>query len=65
MIEMRWQMKMRHHDDGYLCGPFKVLQYRYRFPQPESAVNSYPPRDWEWSEWLDVKGGSDDLTIGR
>ena len=31
------------------------LEYRYRYPQYEMPVNTYPPEGWKWSEWKEVE----------
>lgn len=31
------------------------LQYRYRSPMPDQSILTYPPEDWVWSDWIDVK----------
>lgn len=54
MVEMRWHNRMKLHEDGYMYGPIRVLQYRYKYPEQDSRVNAYPPRDWIWSDWKDV-----------
>ena len=66
MIELRWATRPTDTEgrDGPIFftdhinqperGYMRILQYRYRYPEPESRVNAYPPRDWIWSDWLDV-----------
>lgn len=44
MIELRWV----YEKPG-------LLQYRYRRPEGSTFINAFPPTDWEWSEWIDVK----------
>ena len=56
MIEMRWHEGMERHQDGYMFGPIRRLQYRYKYPEEHMRVDAYPPRDWIWSDWIDVEG---------
>jgi hypothetical protein len=66
MIEMRWIKRIVgdsrkgpifFQDNTFASEEIaytRVLQYRYRQPKMTDRVGAYPPRDWEWSEWIEV-----------
>jgi hypothetical protein len=44
-------------------GQHKKLQYRYKTPHAEFGMYGaeyYPPKDWGWSDWIDVPQVLDD-----